>query len=256
MYAGYSKERKLQYERQRRARNRVEKREAQVLKPWLRKKYGLVYKEFMNYYTTLQNAYPTVKNLAVTREFKEFMGKSYRKFIFFVIFLCFNYVFCLLDTQQTTNYSPVKLFVPHLRISSEVQSPAKPRSLSAEDTATIVAAVSNTTSETPTLERLMSPDYIPSPQPERQPPSPATPVYDPLWSPPPPPPSPESNLREAVSDILTDLSTTSSRSGLDTPPFYPETPLSYESLDVSRDISDWDDLSDAIDEVIDTSDNF
>jgi hypothetical protein len=59
-----------------------------------------------------------------------------------------------------------------------------------------------------------------------------------------------------VSEILTDLSTTSSRSGMDTPPFYPETPLSYESFDVTRDISDWDDLSDVMSEVLDTSDDF
>jgi hypothetical protein len=46
---------------------------------------------------------------------------------------------------------------------------------------------------------------------------------------------------------------------MDTPPFSPDTPLSFESLDVTRDISDWDELSDiseVIDEVLDTSDNY
>jgi hypothetical protein len=147
--------------------------------------------------------------------------------------------------------------------------------LSSEDSAAIAAAVpsstlksvpetSKTVSETPILENLLSPDYLPSPQPERQPPLPTAPVYDPLWSPPPPPPSPESNLhespesnqREKVAEILTDLSQSSSRSGMDTPPFYPETPLSYESFDVTRDISDWDDLSDVMSEVLDSSDDF
>jgi trans-aconitate methyltransferase len=90
MYAsGYSKAKKLEYERIRRAKNRVEKKEAQVLKPWLRKKYTVIYQEFMNYYATLQKAYPTVKNLAVTREFKKFMGMYYKKLIFFVIFFVF-----------------------------------------------------------------------------------------------------------------------------------------------------------------------
>jgi hypothetical protein len=81
-----------------------------------------------------------------------------------------------------------------------------------------------------------------------------------MWSPPPPPPSPESNsdddLRQQMAQLLNKLPQSSSRSGMDTPPFNPDTPLSYESLDVSRDISDWDDLSDVIDEVVDTSDNF
>ena len=157
-------------------------------------------------------------------------------------------------------YSPVKLFIPSLPILSEIPTVTDALPLTSKDTATIVAAVPfstpKTVSETPILENLLSPDYLPSPQPERQPPSPSTPIYDPLWSPPPPPPSPESNLREEVSEILTDLSTTSSRSGMDTPPFYPETPLSYESFDVTRDISDWDDLSDVMSEVLDTSDDF
>jgi trans-aconitate methyltransferase len=89
MYASaYSKAKKLEYERARRAKNRVEKQEAQVLKPWLKKKYTQVYEEFITYYDRLQKAYPTVKNLAVTREFKQFVGMfcftDYKRLIFFV----------------------------------------------------------------------------------------------------------------------------------------------------------------------------
>ena len=118
--------------------------------------------------------------------------------------------------------------------------------------------------QTPILEELLSPEYLPSPQPgTSQPPSPTTPVYDPLWSPPPPPPSPEQYdtkvPRKEIEQILDDLPKSSDRSGMDTPPFSPSTQYSYESLDVTRDISDWDelsDLSDVIDEVLDSSDNY
>jgi hypothetical protein len=75
--------------------------------------------------------------------------------------------------------------------------------------------------------------------------------------------NPESNngdiLREEIAQLLVDLPQPTNRSGMDTPPFSPSTPLSFESLDVTRDISDWDELSDiseVIDEVLDTSDNY
>jgi hypothetical protein len=74
MYAGIPKEKKLLYERTRRAKNRVETREARVLKPWLQKKYPEVYAQFMFFYDRMDRTYPSVKNLAVTREFKQFIG--------------------------------------------------------------------------------------------------------------------------------------------------------------------------------------
>jgi hypothetical protein len=89
MYAsGYSKTKKLEYERALRAKNRVEKREAQVLKPWLKKKYAGVYEEFTRYYERLEKAYPTVKNLAVTREFKQFVGMFCLKYLYFCYIFC------------------------------------------------------------------------------------------------------------------------------------------------------------------------
>jgi hypothetical protein len=146
--------------------------------------------------------------------------------------------------QPNATYTPVQLFVPSLPILSEM-----PRI-----TDTVSLPTTESVLEKPTPG---SPEYLPSPQPgASQPPSPTTPLYDdPLWS---PTPSPESNddLREEIAQLLTNLPQSAGRSGMDTPPFNPATPLSYESLDVSRDISDWDDLSDVVDEVLDTSDNY
>ena len=85
-----NKARKLQYEKVRRAKNRLEKQEAQVLKAWMKHKYGNIYAEFLTFYGALkQNSVPTKqleRDLTKSKMFKEFLG------MFCIMFLC--YVLC------------------------------------------------------------------------------------------------------------------------------------------------------------------
>ena len=203
--------------------------------------------------------------------------------VFFCIFTASN---TFASLQPNTGYTPVQLFVPNLPVLSEMphvtdtvtlqsQSVFHPRSPMSECSTTESVPERQPPSplesvaepSTPILKELLSPEYLPpTPTPPKtpQPPSPSSPVFDidPLWSPPPPPPStpePNDTLREEIARLLVDLPQATDRSGMDTPPFSPDTPLSFESLDVTRDISDWDELSDiseVIDEVLDTSDNY
>jgi hypothetical protein len=91
MYANtVSKAKKLQYERTRRAKNRIEKKEAQVLKPWLKHKYKNIYAEFTAFYGRLkQDCSLPVKNLTKSKKFKEFLG------MFCIMFLCYVFVYVL-----------------------------------------------------------------------------------------------------------------------------------------------------------------
>ena len=112
----YSKSKKLEYEQARRAKNRVEKQEAQVLKPWLKNKYAAVYAEFLSFYGRLQQAHPQGKNLTVTREFKEFEGMFCIIFCIKLFLRSYIFYFYFIASQQPG----YRLFIPSLPILTQL----------------------------------------------------------------------------------------------------------------------------------------